>query len=83
MHICRNNNTADVCRSYVTADGIKLGRWLHSQKTLYKSGELNKVKIQKLEAVGVNWPVGYEDRFLYAFSKLEEYYRLHNNSNCA
>ena len=78
-----NNNTADVCRSYVTADGIKLGRWLHSQKTFYKSGELNKVKIQKLEAVGVNWPVGYEDRFLYAFSKLEEYYRLHNNSNCA
>ena len=42
-------------RADTEIDGVKIGRWLYSQKNAYKKGCLSKEKILKLEDIGIVW----------------------------
>ena len=42
---------------YVTSEGIRLGRWLGTQRFNYKEGILSKEKIDLLEKIGIIWSV--------------------------
>ena len=49
------NNHLNIPRRYITEDGVKLGSWISSQRTLYKSKKLKKDQIEKLESIKIVW----------------------------
>ena len=68
---------------YETAEGLKLGQWLNTQRSAYKEKVANKIteeQIQLLNDLGMKWEVQKEtwDEKKYA---LEEYYKKYGNIN--
>lgn len=49
------HSNADVPRSYVTAEGDRLGAWLHRQRTLAEAGTLHHARRKRLDHLGVRW----------------------------
>ena len=63
---------------YVTAENIKLGRWISTQRYNYKEGILSEDKISLLEKIGMIWSVtNYEWAKMYSLA--EHYYRDNGN----
>jgi hypothetical protein len=42
-------------RSYVTADGFKLGSWMSNQRAAYRAGRVPAERVAALEALGIDW----------------------------
>lgn len=60
--------------TYVTNEGVKLGRWIGTQRYNYKERILSEEKISKLESIGMIWDVNdYQWMKMYDLAK--EYYR--------
>ena len=49
------NKTKDIPRNYKTKDGVNLYEWMHSNRTKYNNGELNKVHCAKLNKFNPEW----------------------------
>lgn len=45
----------DIPVSYVTDDGVKLGRWYRSMRNTYRDGQLSQEKQKRLESIGMDW----------------------------
>ena len=60
-------SSVDVPRSYVTADGDRLGAWLHRQRTLADGGALPRDRRERLDDVGVRWVMIDRDAGINAF----------------
>ena len=78
------NGTADVPVAYVTADGLKLGRWLTNQKALYNSDKtsgraLSKDRAERLESLGVTWK--QDSQWMQSFERARQYEALHGGLN--
>ena len=56
---------------YVTEDGIQLGRWIHRQAS--NREELQKEKIQRLDAIGMVWSNRWDTRYLLAAEFLRKH----------
>lgn len=41
--------------SYITDDGVKLGKWVYSQRQKYKNGNLPEEQLNKLNGLDVTW----------------------------
>ena len=52
---CQEYGNLEVPTRYETPDGVCLGIWIQSVRRDYKSGRLDKAKIQRLEAIGMVW----------------------------
>lgn len=67
----KKNKNIDVKGSYVTENGVTLGRWLIKQRTNYNKGILSIDKIKLLEDLEIVWDV-FEDKWeeKYAVAKL-------------
>lgn len=70
----------DVPQSYVDSNGLKLGRWLCNQKTLYRENKLSTERIKQLEELGMVWNLQYRKWNVY-YSALCDYYDKHGNIN--
>ena len=55
----KENENLDIEKEYVTENGIKLGKWIITQRLLYrkKSNGLTAEQIKKLESIGMKWSV--------------------------
>ena len=64
----------DIAQKYETEDGLKLGRWLSTQRLICKDAKREKL----LNKLGMNWDISMEnwDKNYYA---LEEYYKKNGN----
>ena len=67
-----------VPQDYVTKDNFKLGQWISTQRTAYRSGTLTNEKIEKLESIGMVWEV-FEDQWNEAYNKALEYYNKYDD----
>ncbi len=68
----------NVPSSYVTENGIRLGRWIRSQREAYKT-TLSESRKQKLDALGMIWKL--EDPWNTKFQLVEQYYKAHGHTN--
>lgn len=74
----REHGNLEVPTRYETPDGVRLGVWIQSVRRDYKSGRLDKTKIQRLEAIGMVWgiePARWERQYQAA----RAYYQEHGN----
>lgn len=76
----RKHHDSNVRVSYVTENGIKLGKWLAKQRYLYSKNQLSEDRIRKLESLFVSWNY-LEDRWNMHYSYLKEYYDQNGNCN--
>ncbi len=53
----QEHGNLEVPTRYETSDGTHLGVWIQSVRRDYRSGRLDRAKIQRLEAVGMVWDV--------------------------
>lgn len=63
---------------YVTENGIRLGRWIRSQREALGT-TLSDTRKQKLDAIGMVWK--REDPWMAKYRLLEEYYTEHGHTN--
>ena len=74
----QEHGNLDVPSSYVAENGIRLGRWIRSQREAYRTA-LSEVRKQKLDALGIVWQP--EDPWNIKFRLVEEYYKTHGHTN--
>ena len=67
-------------QSYVTENGVKLGKWLVTQRINYrnKSG-ISQSRIDKLERIGMNWQTLHERQWDEGYALAQQYYREHGD----
>lgn len=68
----------NVPSSYVSDNGIRLGRWIRSQRELYKT-TLSETRKKKLDALGMIWQP--EDPWDAKFRLVQQYYETHGHTN--
>ena len=69
------NGNIDVPIQY-TVDNVQLGRWLNTQRNMYKDSKLSEERINKLNELGMNW-----DKIDRYYRLLEKYKEEHGNIN--
>ena len=70
------HNNLDIERRYVTPEGYALGSWLNTQKLVYAGrihGILTEERIQKLNAIGMDWQSKYDSAWEKYYSALCKY----------
>ncbi len=68
----------EVTTRYETHDGVRLGVWIQSVRRDYKSGRLDREKIQRLEAIGMVWGIE-EARWERQYQAAADYYQEHGD----
>ena len=63
---------------YITAEKVKLGRWLGTQRYNYKEGILSKEKIELLERIGIVWSVS-DSEWMKMYGLAAAYYKDNGN----
>ena len=71
----------DFVKRYVTESGVRLGPWLKNQREAYLKGELSSDKIQRLEAIGMEWGGRNERQWQEAYAAAKRYFAQHGNLN--
>ena len=72
------NGNLLIPNKYITAENVKLGKWLGTQRYNYKEGILAKDKIALLEKIGIVWTVSdYEWMKMYDLAAI--YYKENGN----
>lgn len=65
----------------VTADGLKLGRWVRRMRTLHKSGALTAEQIARLDDIGMYWKTRWETSWEQGLGAAREYHAAHGDLN--
>ena len=55
MDYYREHGNLKVPPTYVSADGLNLGRWIQSSRKSYRNGMLDRDQIDRLERIGMLW----------------------------
>ena len=69
----------DFVKRYVTESGIRLGPWLKNQRAVYLKGELSPDKIQRLEAIGMEWDGRNDRQWRQAYEAARQYFQKHGD----
>ena len=64
--------------TFVTAENIKLGRWIGTQRYNFKEGIISEEKIALLDKIGMIWSV-YEYDWMRMYDQAVQYYRENGN----
>ncbi len=77
------NGNLDVPPTYKTQNNVWLGKWLYTQRKIYRGEEkgesLTQEQIQKLEAVGMDWRTSAEKAWDEKYAEVKEYFEKHGN----
>ena len=62
-------------------NGVQLGRWLHTQRKLYRDGKIKADRKEKLDSIGMIWDVSrdYDRRWEEKYKLAKDYYEKHGN----
>ena len=69
----------DFVKRYVTESGVRLGPWLKNQRAAYLKGELSSDKIQRLEAIGMEWDGRNNRQWRQAYEAARQYFQEHGD----
>lgn len=68
-----------VSSSYVTADGINLGSWVHNLRAKHKKGRLSEERQHQLEEIGMIWGNVRELAWEEMYRVAQVYYNTHGH----
>ena len=74
----QSHGDLDVPSTYVSESGVRLGRWIRSQREAYKT-TLSDSRKEKLDALGMIWQP--ENPWEAKFRLVEQYFRDHGHIN--
>jgi hypothetical protein len=77
--IHQKNHHLDIPAEYVTASGVRLGRWYRAQRSDFKRGTLIAERQKRLEEIGMNWTSVQTRTWMSYYNLAAEYYRKHGN----
>ncbi len=80
----KENHTIDVSVEYQTEDGYPLGRWLETQRRVYRgsaAGRLDAERKRKLDDLGMRWETRAAENFERMYVAAKRYQELHGNLN--
>ena len=69
----------NVPATFKDANGYALGDWLRQQVEKYRAGKLDKSKIEKLNAIGMEWLFQKEKEWETHFKAAEKYFNEHGD----
>ena len=65
---------------YVTEDGMKLGKWLVTQRINYRNGSgISQARIEKLNAIGMDWRTLHERQWDEGYALAKAYFEKHGS----
>ena len=65
---------------YVTEDGMKLGKWLVTQRINYRNGSgISQARIEKLNSIGMDWRTLHERQWDEGFELARAYFERHGS----
>ena len=74
FNICKVNIPSSYTQSFITQDGVKIGRWVRDQRTKYRKGTLHVEKIELLESLPRwKWKIDNDDKWDNHFDSLVKY----------
>lgn len=76
----KEKGNLDVSTNYITNNGVKLGKWISSQRTNYLKGNLNQEQIGLLEKLHFSWDIP-ESMWDKVYQKVKEYHDKIGNIN--
>ena len=76
----KENGHLDLRADYVTADGVRLGKWLGGQRERYKQGKLTKEQIERLERIGMQWD-RFDANWDAYYAQAQAYFQAHGDLN--
>ena len=56
-------------------NGIKIGRWLIAQRSLFHRGKLSKERTLKLEAIGVDWCSTFSQKWNAQYEEAKNFFQ--------
>ena len=75
------HGTILVRRNHATEAGLKLGHWVHWQRSAKRKGKLSQERIDQLERLGFAWEVRAQGKgWDYAFKELQAYIAEHGTA---
>ena len=66
-------------KKYVTESGVRLGPWLENQRAAYQNGTLAPDKIQRLEAIGMEWGGRNDRQWRQTYEAARRYFQKHGD----
>ena len=66
---------------YETPSGFGLGVWLGAQRAAHKAGELPQEQVERLDALGMDWPNRNDRKWMSLYDVAAAYYHEHGNLN--
>lgn len=69
--------------SYITEEGLRLGRWVVAQRNNYAKGELSPERRQRLEAIGMEWTTIHERLWEENYAQAKAYADTHGHLRVA
>ncbi len=74
----KKNGSFDIPVSYVTDNGVALGKWIRHQRDFFEKGKLSEERIEKLRNIGFVLEKSdlWEEKFQLAKAYFEEYDNL-------
>ena len=65
---------------YVTEDGMKLGKWLVTQRINYRNGTgISSARIEKLNSIGMDWRTLHERQWDEGYALARAYFERHGS----
>ena len=65
---------------YVTEDGMKLGKWLVTQRINYRNGSgISQARIEKLNSIGMDWRTLHERQWDEGYELARAYFERHGS----
>ena len=66
---------------FETPSGFGLGVWLGAQRAAHKAGELPQEQVERLDALGMDWPNRNDRKWMSLYDVAAAYYHEHGNLN--
>lgn len=68
---------------YCTKDGLRIGDWINQQRKKYKLKQLSNKQIEKLNDLGMEWPIIKRPTEEQWFKMAKEYFAIYGNVKMA
>lgn len=75
----REHGNLDIPAKYIAGNGLRLGSWIRTQKSLYKQNKLTQDQISRLENVGMLWTNKFQRSWENGIYEAQKYFERYGD----